>query len=62
MRGVTVTLYEEVQTGTDAMNAPVYRTNPVEVPDVLIGEPRSDEIVSSTEMYEIGRASCRERV
>lgn len=51
MRGVTVTLYEEVQTGTDAMNAPVYRTNAVEVPDVLIGEPTSDEIVSSTEMY-----------
>lgn len=36
MRGITVTLYEKTQTGTDAFNKPVYAENPVPVSNVLV--------------------------
>lgn len=51
MRGTTVTLYEKTQTGTDALNAPVFSTQAVDVADVLVGEPSTDDITSSTELY-----------
>ena len=51
MRGITVTLYERTQSGTDAFHAPVWAETPVEVANVLIGEPSTDDIVSSTELY-----------
>jgi len=51
MRGVTVTLYTETISSYDEMNAPVYALTPVEVADVLVGEPTSEELVSSTELY-----------
>lgn len=51
MRGVTVTLYSQTQDGTDAFGAPVYVETAVTVKDVLIGEPTTDDIVTSTQMY-----------
>ncbi len=51
MRGITVTLYEKTQTGTDSLGNPVYEEVPVEVDDVLIGEPSTDEITSSISLY-----------
>ena len=39
IRGVTVTLYERHETGRDAFNAPVYTVTPVQVENVLIGQP-----------------------
>lgn len=51
MRGVTVTLYEKAQTGTDDFGAPVYAETPTEVANVLIGEPTTDDITSSTQLY-----------
>ena len=47
MRGITVTLYERTQSGTDSLGNPIWTTEPVEVDDVLIGEPTTDEINSS---------------
>ena len=35
MRGMTVTLYEQTQTSTDAFGAPVYTETPVTVDNVL---------------------------
>lgn len=52
MKGVTVTLYERTATGeTDAFNNPVYSYTPVAVNDVLIGEPTTDEVTSSIDLY-----------
>lgn len=51
MTGVTVTLYERQQTGVDAFNDPVYSLVPVEVPNVLVGQPTTDEVTSSVDLY-----------
>lgn len=51
MRGITVTLYEQTQTGTDAFNAPVYTEAAVTVDNVLVGEPSTDDITSATSLY-----------
>lgn len=51
MRGMTVTLYEQVETGTDAFHAPVCEEIPTQVENVLIGEPSSDEIITATDLY-----------
>lgn len=51
MRGITVTLYEKVKTGEDPFGAPIYEETPVQVGNVLIGEPSTDDITSSTALY-----------
>ena len=52
MRGQTVTLYERKKTGTDAFGAPTYTETAVTVKNVLIGEPSTDDITSSIQLYE----------
>ena len=51
IRGQTVTLYAQTQTGTDDFNRPIYTETPVTVANVLIGEPSSDEITTATDLY-----------
>lgn len=51
MKGVAVVLYERVQTGTDSFNDPVYSMTPVTVENVLVGQPTTDEITSSIDLY-----------
>ena len=51
MRGVTVMLYEKTRTGTDPFGAPVWAETPVQVENVLVGEPTSDEITAATDLY-----------
>lgn len=51
MRGITVTLFEKTQAGTDPFGNPIFSETPVQVDDVLIGEPTTDDITSSTQMY-----------
>lgn len=51
MRGITVTLHELTQTGTDEFNNPIYSQNTVMVDDVLVGEPTTDEVTSSIDLY-----------
>ena len=51
MRGVTVILHVKTQTGVDGMNNPVYAVSKVQVPNVLVGEPTTDEINSSISLY-----------
>lgn len=48
MRGITVTLYEETRTGTDSFGAPIITETPVEVPNVLVGEPSTDAVTDIT--------------
>ena len=45
IHGITIQLYERTQTGTDAFNRPVYAETAVDVDDVLVGEPSSQDIV-----------------
>ena len=51
IRGITVLLHEKHQTGTDALNAPVYEEVAVQVPGVLIGEPNADDLVTDLQLY-----------
>ena len=46
MRGITVTLHNRVQTGTDAFNRPIYEESTTTVDNVLIGEPSTEDIVN----------------
>lgn len=43
--GITVTLYERTQTGTDAFNHPVYTEIPASVSNVLVGEPTAQDVI-----------------
>ena len=51
LQGISVTLYQEIQTGTDKWGAPIYEEDPVVVDNVLVGEPSTDDITTSTQMY-----------
>lgn len=50
IRGITVTLYERAQTGTDAFNAPVWEETPVPVRNVLVCPATQDDIVEAAGM------------
>lgn len=47
MKGITVTLYERTQTGTDPANRPIYTELPVEVGNVLVAPLSDDEILET---------------
>lgn len=51
LQGISVLLYEQMQTGVDPFGAPVYEEEPVEVENVLVGEPSTDDITTSTQLY-----------
>lgn len=51
IRGQSVILYEKIQTGKNGLNQPIFEEVPVEVQNVLVGEPSTDDITSSVSMY-----------
>lgn len=51
IRGITILLYEKRRTGTDAFHAPIYEETPIEVPNVLVGEPSAEDIVNEMQLY-----------
>lgn len=51
IRGTTVYLHEPVQTGEDPFGAPIYSETLTEVKNVLVGEPSTDDITTSTDLY-----------
>lgn len=51
MRGLTVTLTKKAKTGTDPFGAPIYTETTETVANVLVGEPSTDDITSSTDLY-----------
>ena len=51
MRGVTVQLCVRTETGKDPFGAPIYDEEYVDVDNVLIGEPTSEEILAATDLY-----------
>ncbi|MBQ0005094.1 MAG: hypothetical protein KBS68_04440 [Clostridiales bacterium] len=50
-KGITVTLYEREEVGTDAFNKKVYREVPVQVENVLVESLTADDLVSVTSLY-----------
>lgn len=51
MRGITVTLKVKTQSGTDPFGAPIWTETDATVDNVLVGEPSTDDITSSTDLY-----------
>ena len=51
MIGADVILYERLQTGVDAFGDPVWTEVPVTVHNVLIGQPTTEEVTSSIDLY-----------
>lgn len=45
MKGISITLYDRTQTGTDDFNRPTYSYAAVTVDNVLIGEPTTEQII-----------------
>lgn len=46
-----MTLYTQMQTGTDPFGAPIITEEAVTVDNVLVGEPSTDDITTSTDLY-----------
>ena len=51
MKGTTVQVKVKTQTGTDPFGAPIYSETFEDVPDVLVGNPTTDDIAASTNLY-----------
>jgi hypothetical protein len=51
MKGMTVKLVKKTQTGTDPFGAPIETEELIDVPDCLVGQPSTDEISATMEMY-----------
>ena len=51
MTGITVKLTKKTQTSVDPFGQPIFDTIEVDVSDVLVGEPSTDDITNSMTMY-----------
>ena len=51
MKGMTVLLHVKTQTGVDTLNNPTYSESVVEVPNVLVGQPTTDDVTSSVSLF-----------
>lgn len=51
MKGTTVQLVKTTQTGTDDFGTPIYSEELVNVPDVLVGSPTTDDVTSTLSLY-----------
>lgn len=47
LKGITIKLYEQQQTGTDSFNRPIYEETPVDVENVLVGQPDESEVLDT---------------
>lgn len=50
MKGMTVQLVVKTQTGTDPFGAPTYSEELVDINDVLVGQPSSDDLVTTLDL------------
>lgn len=50
MRGQTVTLFDQVRIGETEFGEPIFQEEPIEVHDVLIGEPSADDAATSVNL------------
>lgn len=47
IHGITVTLLERAQVGVDEFRRPVYDETPLEIENVLVGQPTTDELTDT---------------
>lgn len=50
MKGMTIELGVKTETGVDPFGAPVYETTYIEVEDVLVGQPSTDDLTTTLEL------------
>lgn len=50
IKGISITLYEKIQSGTDSFNRPVYTESPVTVENVLVCPISSEDITDTTDL------------
>lgn len=50
LKGITVVLYDKVQTGVDPFNQPIYEETEIEVENVLVAPSTTDDITTSTDL------------
>ena len=46
IKGISIILYTRTKTGTDDFNRPIYLESQVQVDNVVVGQPTSDDITS----------------
>lgn len=51
IHGITVYLLEKTKTGTDKLNKAIYDTVETPISNVIVGEPTTDDVNSSTNLY-----------
>lgn len=51
IQGITIQLAVRTQTGTDSFNAPIYSENLINVENVLVGQPTSEELNDAVSLY-----------
>ena len=51
MKGITVQLVVKSASETDPFGAPIETEEIIDIPDCLVGQPSSDEIAQTMEMY-----------
>lgn len=51
MKGTTIQIVKTTQTGTDPFGKPIYSEQFVDVPDVLVGSPTTDDVTSTLNLY-----------
>lgn len=49
--GITITLYDKTETGTDPLGAPIYTETPEEIENVIVAPASSQEILDATNIY-----------
>lgn len=50
IKGITVTLYEETQSGTDAFNRPIYTERAIKVNNVLVSPSSTSETLDTVNL------------
>jgi len=51
IKGITVILYDKIQTGTDGFDAPLYEEIPIEVENVLVSPASSTDVIDQLNLY-----------
>ena len=51
IKGITVTLYELTEVGSDAFGAPIYTEAPVQVKNVLVAPVAAADVVNDLQLY-----------
>lgn len=51
IHGITVTLINQVQSGVDAFNAPIYTESETEVDNVLVAPSSTDDVTESLNLW-----------